>query len=86
MIIDYLGIMEADRDDLDKEDWFVIYRWVQHNRMETPITKLRRRILDVAYRDGMGHIPSAQFPYPLILALGPVVLLSFLMIFAIITP
>jgi len=23
------------------------------------ITKLRRRILDVAYRDGMGHIPSA---------------------------
>jgi len=27
--------------------------------METSITKLRRRILDVAYRDGMGHIPSA---------------------------
>jgi len=27
--------------------------------METNITKLRRRILDVAYRDGMGHIPSA---------------------------
>jgi transketolase len=27
--------------------------------METTITKLRRRILDVAYRDGMGHIPSA---------------------------
>jgi len=23
------------------------------------INKLRRRILDVAYRDGMGHIPSA---------------------------
>lgn len=27
--------------------------------METDITKLRRRILEVAFRDGMGHIPSA---------------------------
>jgi transketolase len=27
--------------------------------LETPITKLRRRIIEVAYRDGMGHIPSA---------------------------
>ena len=27
--------------------------------MDTTIKKLRRRILDVAYRDGMGHIPSA---------------------------
>ena len=27
--------------------------------METPIKKLRKRILEVAYRDGMGHIPSA---------------------------
>ncbi len=27
--------------------------------METTIKKLRRRILEVAYRDGMGHIPSA---------------------------
>lgn len=27
--------------------------------METKIKKLRNRILEVAYRDGMGHIPSA---------------------------
>lgn len=27
--------------------------------METAIKKLRNRILEVAYRDGMGHIPSA---------------------------
>lgn len=27
--------------------------------LETPIKKLRNRILEVAFRDGMGHIPSA---------------------------